>query len=65
LESQEILLLDQGASGTTGKPLKGTIKLIPDKPMNVRSITLLFYGKMKVSWIEGITLTNKRKNRIR
>lgn len=52
LENKEIVLLDQG-NGTTAKPLKGTIKFTPDKSMNVRSISLLFYGKMRVSWIEG------------
>lgn len=57
VENKEILILDQ-SSGTTGKPLKGTIKLLPDKPMNVRSITLLFYGKMNVSWVEGNNITS-------
>ncbi|KAI9475920.1 MAG: hypothetical protein EXX96DRAFT_575140 [Benjaminiella poitrasii] len=53
LEDEEIILLGN-ASESAGKLLKGTVTLFLSEPMRVRSVTLAFTGKMKVSWSEGI-----------
>jgi hypothetical protein len=52
LENQEIILLGH-ASESAGKLLRGSLVLHLTEPMKVRSVTLLFSGKMKVAWSEG------------
>lgn len=52
LVSSEIVLLGH-ASESSGKMLRGSIILSLTEPMKVRSVTLSFTGKMKVSWSEG------------
>ncbi|KAI8875375.1 hypothetical protein K501DRAFT_280434 [Backusella circina FSU 941] len=53
LNTPEIILLGH-ASESAGKMLQGSIILNLTEPMKVRSVTLCFTGKMKVSWSEGI-----------
>lgn len=52
LSSTEIVLLGN-ASESAAKLLRGTVSLNLTEPMKVRSVTLSFTGKMKVSWSEG------------
>lgn len=52
LSSTEIVLLGN-ASESAAKLLRGTVSLSLTEPMKVRSVTLSFTGKMKVSWSEG------------
>ncbi|KAK4511617.1 uncharacterized protein ATC70_012833 [Mucor velutinosus] len=53
LENEEIVLLGH-SSESAGKLLRGTVTLNLTEPMKIKSVTLLFIGKMKVSWSEGI-----------
>lgn len=52
LENEEIILLGH-SSESAGKLLRGTVSLNLTEPMKIKSVTLLFIGKMKVSWSEG------------
>lgn len=52
LASSEIVLLGN-ASESAGKMLRGSVILSLAEAMKVRSVTLSFIGKMKVSWSEG------------
>lgn len=52
LENEEIILLGH-SSESAGKLLRGTVTLHLTEPMKIKSVTLLFVGKMKVSWSEG------------
>lgn len=53
LENEEIILLGH-SSESAGKLLRGTVTLNLTEPMKIKSVTLLFIGKMKVSWSEGM-----------
>lgn len=53
LASSEIILLGN-ASESAGKMLRGSVILSLAEAMKVRSVTLSFVGRMKVSWSEGI-----------
>lgn len=52
LENEEIILLGH-SSESAGKLLRGTVTLNLTEPMKIKSVTLSFIGKMKVSWSEG------------
>ncbi|KAG1441657.1 hypothetical protein G6F56_011382 [Rhizopus delemar] len=53
VSSADIILFGH-SSESSGKLLQGSVILSLLEPMKVRSITLNFLGKMKVSWSEGI-----------
>ncbi|KAI9265951.1 hypothetical protein BY458DRAFT_437922 [Sporodiniella umbellata] len=53
VSSADIILFGH-SSESSGKLLQGSVVLNLLEPMKVRSITLNFLGKMKVSWSEGI-----------
>lgn len=56
--SDEILLLGH-ADEAAGKLLQGTLVLNLAEAIKVKSVSLSFVGKMKVSWAEGNSKLNK------
>lgn len=51
--SDEVVLLGH-ADEAAGKLLQGSLVLNIAEPIKVKSISMSFIGKMKVSWAEGI-----------
>lgn len=61
VESEEVVLLGH-PDEAAGKTLQGTLSLNLPEAIKVKTISLSFIGKMKVSWSEGKTTNLFNKN---
>jgi hypothetical protein len=59
--ADEAILMVGHPEESAGKVLRGVLRVIATEPIKVKSISLRFVGKMKVSWSEGKCRANKEK----